>query len=81
MRYTQTCHLVDDIALTLFDFIYAILICFLLKVRFAGFGAIRAGLQAETYLDAMLIEKNKLGYTEVVIDEESKSQVADHHNL
>jgi hypothetical protein len=35
-------------------------------VRYAGFRAIKAGLQADTYIEAMEITKNKQGYDEVL---------------
>jgi hypothetical protein len=36
------------------------------QVRYAGFRAIKAGLQADTYIEAMEITKNKQGYEEVL---------------
>jgi hypothetical protein len=36
------------------------------QVRYSGFRAITAGLQADTYIEAMEIEKHKLGYDEVL---------------
>jgi hypothetical protein len=40
--------------------------CPLLQVRYSGFRAIKAGLQADTYIEAMDITKNKQGYEEAL---------------
>jgi hypothetical protein len=36
------------------------------QVRYSGFRAIKAGLQADTFIEAMAIAKNKQGYEEVL---------------
>jgi DNA replication licensing factor MCM7 len=48
-----------------------------LTVRFSGFRAIKAGLLADTYLEATHIEKNKLGYEQIQDDEVAKRKVED----
>lgn len=46
-----------------------------LTVRYTGFRAIKAGLLADTFLEATHIEKNKLGYEQLIDDEEAKLKV------
>jgi hypothetical protein len=48
----------------------------LLQVRFSGFRAIKAGLLADTFIEATHVEKTKLGYDDVFFDEESKRKVS-----
>jgi DNA replication licensing factor MCM7 len=46
-----------------------------LTVRFNGYRAIRAGLQADTYIEAMSIEKHKLSYGDIGQTVESEAVV------
>ena len=48
-----------------------------LTMRYTGFRAIKAGLLADTFLEATRIEKNKVGYDQVVSDEDARSKVED----
>jgi DNA replication licensing factor MCM7 len=49
-----------------------------LTVRYTGFKAINAGLQADTFIDAYAIEKQKLGYSEMgPLDAETDAVVRD----
>lgn len=50
-----------------------------LQVRFSGFRAIKAGLLADTFIEATHVEKTKLGYDDVFFDEESKRKV--HYSM
>lgn len=46
-----------------------------LTVRYTGFKAIKAGLQADTFIEAYSIEKQKLGYNEMSRDREMEAIV------
>ena len=46
-----------------------------LTVRYTGYHAITAGLQADTFIEAMSIEKQKLGYDEIKNDSAMNRQV------
>jgi len=46
-----------------------------IKVRYHGFKALTAGLQADTYLEAFNIEKQKKGYAEMSTDSASEELV------
>ena len=44
-------------------------------MRFTGFRAIKAGLLADTFIEATHIEKNKLGYDDVFSDADARRKV------
>lgn len=47
-----------------------------LKVKYHGFKALTAGLQADTYLEAFHIEKQKVGYSDMSMDRATEALVS-----
>ncbi len=46
------------------------------QVRYSGFRAIKAGLQADTYIEVFDIEKQKLGYGDIMgMDADAEAMV------
>jgi hypothetical protein len=48
------------------------------QVRYTGFRAIKAGLQADTYIEAMSVQKQKLGYEDVLSRGVEGSMASEH---
>jgi hypothetical protein len=48
----------------------------LFQVKLGGFKAIRAGLQADTYIEAYGIDKQKLGYGELQVGNSDADMVS-----